>query len=73
MTQFHEGQEVEVATVLDADKIVDGDRVFGEWRKAKIVGITRIDPQANDEPVEYDAEFPDGTRRIFHANHIRTK
>ena len=70
MTQFHEGQEVEVWEVAaSAREMVN----HYTWRKAKIVGITRIDPQANDEPVEYDAEFPDGTRRIFHANHIRTK
>ena len=52
MTQFHEGQDVEVWCFPD-----------GEWEKAKIVMETL--------PKTYQVQFPDGSRRVFDAEHIR--
>jgi hypothetical protein len=58
MTQFHEGQEVEVTQSFDC-----GVAIYG-WRKAKIVceypnGVAHL------------VEFTDGSRRIFREDHIR--
>lgn len=53
MTQFHEGQEVEVY-----------DYRPGGWCKAKIVGPYRTSDYIM-------VEFPDSTRAVFDAEHIR--
>jgi hypothetical protein len=54
MTQFHEGQEVEV---LDTEP---PGKWHADWRKAKIV----------DAHPPYIVEFTDGTRAGFDAEHI---
>ena len=61
MTQFHEGQEVEVR--------IDGpdDQGGVTWRKAKIV---RPDMTDNWLPGQL-VEFADGTRAVFATNCIR--
>jgi hypothetical protein len=62
MTQFHEGQEVEVRIKAPTQ---DG----GYWRKAKIV---RCDNKGlYPAPYPYIVEFQDGTRAVFDAEHIR--
>jgi hypothetical protein len=63
MTQFHEGQEVEVLT----------DPAFPRgtyaWCKAKIVALT---PYGNDGTTgHWHVQFPDGSRGAFDADHIR--
>ena len=57
MTQFHKGQEVEVTKGFDGNPL--------GWRKAKI--IKRGEPYSKTWMVE----FPDGTRAMFDAEHIR--
>ena len=55
MTQFHEGQEVEIAPLSE---------MFGAWRKAKIVmgdGSKRF----------YRVEFSESERAVFSTDHIR--
>jgi hypothetical protein len=63
MTQFHEGQEVEVA--LGKRRWDDGKY----WRKAKIV--CPAFPADKHGPEMFDVEFPDGTVAVFDADHIR--
>jgi hypothetical protein len=70
MTQFHKGQEVEVAT-LSA-----GDRPLRVWHKAKITSLAPYpkwegDPERTIE--SYFVEFPDGMRDVFDADNIREK
>jgi len=60
MTQFHEGQNVEVA---------DPNTDFGVWLKAKIVREPTT--TALDKHPLYQVEFPDGKRAVFDAEHIR--
>ena len=62
MTQFHEGQEVEVV------RIRGYPRPFRVWDRAKVV--TCLD-QTAAEPNLYVLQFPDGTRSVFDAEHIR--
>ena len=61
MTTFHEGQEVEVA----ADFRRNDGKAPCNWRKAKIA--------APPWPAKwrYRVQFPDGTRAVFDADHIR--
>jgi hypothetical protein len=57
MTQFHEGQEVEV----------NGEDVdMPRWEKAKIVRGPAL--TAGEF---YEVQFPDGTRAVFDAEHIK--
>lgn len=71
MTQFHEGQEVEVA------RDVGGMFPYKNWRKAKLIRMAP-DGGAIFNPV-YEVQFPepngkydvDGTRAVFDAEHIR--
>lgn len=71
MTTFHEGQEVEVdlGGISGAHTGYDGHY----WRKAKIVRQDVVTycgcPQCNDG---YLAQFPDGRRAVFDAEHIRS-
>jgi len=62
MTQFHEGQEVEV-------KWRDGIR-YG-WKKAKIVWQATSCAPGN--PKCYEVEFPDGASATFDADHLRAR
>jgi hypothetical protein len=55
MTQFHEGQDVEIA---------DRNTDFGVWIKAKIIAIY-------DDIGAAIVEFNDGTRRTLDTQHIR--
>jgi hypothetical protein len=59
MSTFQEGQEVEVWCFPD-----------GEWEKAKIVRLPHA-PHALDDGRKYTVQFPDGTRAVFDAEHIR--
>jgi hypothetical protein len=62
MTQFKEGQQVEV---LQYGKTSQDPDV---WRKAKL-GYAL---PTNDKALRsYRVEFPDGTRGVFDADHIR--
>lgn len=66
MTQFIEGQEVEVQT---AAKILEGKKVSFDathWCRAKIIYYSE---SGVDEG--YTVEFADGTRAVFDANHVR--
>lgn len=60
MTQFHEGQEVEVSYLSNGG--------FGprKWREAKIISIYHGATFATCV-----VEFPSGVRVAFGANHIR--
>ena len=60
MTQFHEGQEVEVRGVYRDPY----------WRSGKIVSHEAYLHGAH-EPDRYFIEFPDGTRAVLDAHHIR--
>jgi hypothetical protein len=57
--QFHEGQEVEV---LYRDQ-TDYSALYN-WRKAKIVS-------GNAHGAMIEVQFPDGTRGVFDAEHIK--
>ena len=58
--RLHEGQEVEVSNLP----------VFGDqWRKAKIVLAPSL--KYPKEQQRYQVQFPDGTRAVFDAEHIR--
>lgn len=66
MTQFHEGQEVEV--VQPTNHPVEGWPGY-YWRKAKIV---RDRAKSGRAPEGYEVvQFPDGARAVFDAKHIR--
>ena len=62
MTQFHEGQEVEVTKGFDGNPL--------GWRKAKIVQIIWLDVIKHREH-KFEVEFPDGTGAVFDTAHIR--
>ena len=59
MTQFHEGQEVEVAIFAGGG---------GRWRKAKIVECMMTTLGGIER---FEVEFVDGTRAVFNAGRIR--
>jgi hypothetical protein len=59
MTQYHEGQKVEV---LGGWSWSDST-----WRKAEIIQRDMINPG----PDAYIIEFPDSTRALVYADHIR--
>ena len=61
MSQFHEGQDVEVLACLTDSKFERPG-----WRKAKIVRGPAL--TAGEF---YEVQFPDGTRRVEDAAHIR--
>jgi len=60
MTQFHEGQEVEVAIGIQGI----GDPPSMAWRKAKIVNFLVWTDR-------YEVEFADGTHGLFAESDIR--
>jgi hypothetical protein len=65
MTQFHEGQEVEVRT---AQREASPAAPYGgirNWCSAKIVHKT---PSGL-----YHVQFPDNSRAVFDAEHIRAR
>lgn len=62
LTQFHEGQEVEVRRVTEKNDVI--------WRKAKIV--TRGFGDDIITPRTFEVVFADGSRAVFDADHIRT-
>jgi hypothetical protein len=64
--QFHEGQEVEVHGIYF--KPGQTSREIA-WRKAKIARMAP-DGGAIFNPV-YEVQFPDGSRSLFDAFHIR--
>jgi hypothetical protein len=69
MTQFHEGQEVEI---WDGFGVLRGGQPGSAvWRQAKIIGVSRGlgDPALN--PGDYAVQFPDGTRAVFDAKNMR--
>jgi hypothetical protein len=66
MIQFHEGQEVEVE-ICDVSASPNG----GTWAHAKIVFNTS--PSGTfDQGRRYCVQFPDNSRAVFDAEHIRT-
>jgi hypothetical protein len=62
MTQFTEGEEVEVSRVKRDE---NGLRCGLEWRKAKIMH------EAKSEPGKWKVIFPGGDGAVFNAEHIR--
>jgi hypothetical protein len=58
MTQYHKGQEV----------IVCVDAVNALWSNARITSRMVLKLTAADE---YEVAFPDGSRAVFDADHIR--
>jgi hypothetical protein len=63
MTQFHEGQEVEVA-----QDFLRNDGIAPHcWRRAKILTVSR----PNEPPQTASVIFPDGISAVFNAEHIR--
>ena len=67
MTQFHEGQDVEVYYPFSRS-----NEASWPWCKAKIVRrdtITYCDCQQYNDG--YEVQFPDGSRAVFDAAHIR--
>lgn len=62
MTQFNEGQEVEVRHELADGKWAAS---YG-WSKAKIMAGTEL-----SSTEKFVVEFADGTRAVFDADHIR--
>lgn len=66
MTQFRDGQEVEVEGIWF--KRGETSREIA-WRKAKIVPTRQGSPA--QPPDFYGVQFPDGTRAVFDAEHIR--
>jgi hypothetical protein len=70
MTQFHEGQDVEVfmtwATRMDATRGTE----MGNWRKAKIVYCQPVPPSWRGKFCL--VQFPNRRRDMFAADHIRT-
>jgi len=68
MTQFHEGQDVEVET-CSHDLEIAYPAAGCRWRKAKVVNDDCI--ARKDGLHCYLVQFPDGTRAIFDAEHVR--
>jgi hypothetical protein len=65
MTQFHEGQDVEVARAPQGARPAKC-RV---WEKAKIVSAIDY-PPTNVVHTQYEVQFPDGLRDVFDEAHI---
>lgn len=64
---FKEGQNVEVLTLAHQFALKSEPLA---WRKAKIVPTRQGSPA--QPPDFYGVQFPDGTRAVFDADHIRT-
>jgi hypothetical protein len=62
MTQFHEGQDVDVYACWANDRHFD-------WRKAKIVRRANIASETRMN--KWLVQFPDGSRSVFNEEHIR--
>lgn len=72
MSEYHEGQEVEVQIHNALPK--RPDPYLDEWRKGKIVEIggTALGwPEKQLTVLHFTVQFPDGTRAVFDAAHIR--
>lgn len=78
MTQFHEGQDVEVdhawqncpSTHCERSQECRSPHECNGWRKAKIVrfwGLRELEPRLN----RWRVQFPDGERAVFDEVHIR--
>jgi hypothetical protein len=64
MTQFHEGQEVEV-------KIYAREAMCNQWWKAKIVKRDHMTDADRMNEKLVPVRFTDGTRGVFDVKHIR--
>jgi hypothetical protein len=64
MTQFHEGQEVEVVGLMWDG--LDPESAW-KWRKAKILYYVERTGGID----WYEIEFANGTRGVFETDHIR--
>jgi hypothetical protein len=64
MAQFHKGQEVEVQCLE-----CEGAPL---WRKAKIFWPLQVGKGGVPRGKNWQVEFPDGSRAVFDAAHIRT-
>ena len=62
MTQFHEGQEVEITESWGPNPVY--------WRRAKIIGLA-ADQSKYSRGLWYVGAFPDDSRGVFDADHIR--
>jgi hypothetical protein len=62
MTDFHDGQEVEVAVLSD------GERPFRVWRKCRIIYKTKI---MHEDVTAYVVDSSHGGRRLFEPKDIR--
>lgn len=74
MTQFHEGQEVEVQIEVALGDAYDAPMSTAtemRWRKAKIVEWAGADQAIYNPPERWIVQFPDGSRAVFDAEHIR--
>ena len=62
--QFHEGQKVEITRTKIGVKT---------WHKATITHLAAASCTGgyHDMPARYAVQFPDGTRAVFDAEHIR--
>jgi len=70
MTQFHEGQEVEVGVLVPPGA---HHAFFVEWRKATITHLAAASCTGgyHDMPARYAVQFPDGTRAVFDTERIK--
>ena len=66
MTQFHEGQDVKVLTMVSS--CVNADVPY--WRKAKVAAVQHWE---GGLPNSYAVQFPGGARGVFDATHIRAR
>jgi hypothetical protein len=62
MTQFHEGQDVEVLRMTSVGR---NGKTFA-WRTAKIIRLVKP-----SDPPAYRVQFPDGSRGAFEEEQIR--
>jgi len=67
MTQFHEGQDVDVYRPTPSGTLA------GQWCKAKIVKLWNSAHGHFDRPDDYKVKFADGTHAVFDADHIRAR
>jgi len=65
MSEFHEGQEVEV-------RVSEDGQIYREWHKAKIIPHV-YDSVTAKTPGLYRVQFPDGTSCVFDTAHIQKR
>ena len=69
MTQFHEGQDVEVLRYVEP--MPERDSIMhGWWRQAKIVQEVKPSMPSN-KPARWVVRFTDETHAVLYVDHIR--